>query len=362
MKVALLGNSESIHCVRWANGLVARGVDVVMISAHPGTNGIDPAVDMRVLPTRVPLGYVTSASQLRRIFAETRPDIVNAHYATGYGLLARLANCRPLMLSVWGADVYDFPRKSPLHAWLLRGNLEAADAIGSTSECMARETRRTSSARPIFVTPFGVDTRVFGLAPKPSDLQHQVVVGTVKTLSHKYGIDTLVQAFAQAWDELGRPETLRLEIGGAGEDRVPLGQLCERLGIAGQVHFHGQVPHSAVPGLIHRMDVFAALSRLDSESFGVAAVEAAACGKPVLVSDAQGLAEVTLDGVTGIVVPKNDPRAAALELRRLIEDAGLRARMGEAGRRHVEEHYSWEKSLDKMLEAYRIVLAKKRVL
>ncbi len=358
MKVALLGNSASIHCVRWANGLVSRGVDVVMISSHPGVEGFDPAVDLRVLSAHPPVGYITGAGQLREILIETKPDILNAHYGTGYGLLARLAAFRPLMLSVWGADVYDFPRKSPMHTWLLRGNIEAADAIGSTSECMARETSRISNARPIYVTPFGVDTQLFYPATKPADLHDCVVVGTVKSLSSKYGIDSLIQAFAQVWCALGRPMGLRLEIGGGGEDRESLGRLCEQLGIAGQVHFHGQVPHSEVPKLIHRMDIFVALSRLDSESFGVAAVEASACGRPVLVSDAQGLAEVTIDAVTGIVVGKNDPLAAAAALRRLVEDADLRRRMGAAGRGHVVKTYSWDMSLDIMLNTYYRILEK----
>ena len=108
------------------------------------------------------------------------------------------------------------------------------------------------------------------------------------------------------------------------------------------------------------MDLFVALSRFDSESFGVAAVEAAACGKPVLVSDAQGLAEVTRVGETGLVVPKDDVRAAAVALRSLITDKDLRARMGEAGRRHVELCYSWDRSLDLMLDAYRNILARDR--
>lgn len=357
MKVALLGNAESIHCIRWVNGLIDRGLEVVMISAHSEGRGLNPKVDLRLLSSKPPLGYITGINELSSILNETQPDLINAHYATGYGLMARFARRRPLMLSVWGADVYDFPAKSPIHKWLLRGNLQAADVIGSTSHCMARQTRRIGTDRHIYITPFGVDTQLFSPAPKPLGVMNQIVIGTVKTLSYKYGIDILIQAFAQVWVELGQPNKLRLEIAGEGVDQTMLMKLCEHLGIKSQVHFHGKVSHEEVPALINRMDIFVALSRLDSESFGVAVVEAAACGKPVLVSDAEGLAEVTDDGISGIVVPKNNPKAAALALRKLIDNKEMQLKMGKAGRQRVEREYSWEKSLDLMLQAYHQTLA-----
>lgn len=331
----------------------------MMISAHTGVDGFDPAVDLRLLSATTPFGYITGARQLRNILIETKPDILNSHYATGYGLLSRLAAFHPTMLSVWGSDVYDFPKKSPLHSWILRRNIEAADAIGSTSECMARETIRFSAAKRIYVTPFGVDTQIFYPRPKPSELQESFVIGTVKSLSRKYGIDTLIKAFALVWHEIGCSMDLRLEIGGGGEDLESLQQLCESLGVANQVRFHGQVSHSKVPSLINRMDIFVALSRLDSESFGVAAVEASACGRPVIVSNAHGLAEVTVDEVTGIIVGKEDFCSAASAMRRLIEDGDLRRRMGDAGKIRVLKKYSWDISLDMMIETYRSVLNNK---
>src|SRR3546814_939066 len=82
--------------------------------------------------------------------------------------------------------------------------------------------------------------------------------------------------------------------------------------------------------MLARLDVFVALSQ--TESFGVAAVEAAMCGLPVLVSDAEGFVEVVDDGVTGFVVPRSSPEAAAQALDRLVTSQPLRQRMGNAGR------------------------------
>jgi glycosyltransferase involved in cell wall biosynthesis len=107
--------------------------------------------------------------------------------------------------------------------------------------------------------------------------------------------------------------------------------------------------------MLHRMDIFVALSR--EESFGVAAIEAAACEKPVVVSDAEGLAEVTRHEETGLIVPRDHAAAAADALTRLVRDEALRTRLGRAGRARVLQHYTWDRSLDRMIEVYRAVLA-----
>jgi glycosyltransferase involved in cell wall biosynthesis len=115
------------------------------------------------------------------------------------------------------------------------------------------------------------------------------------------------------------------------------------------------VPHAEVPRELAKLDIYVALSRSDSESFGVAIVEASMAGRPVVVSDAGGLPEVTLDGETGLIVPRDDPWAAALALEKLIFDADLRHRMGVAGQVHVAKHYSWHANLQTMLMLYESV-------
>ena len=74
---------------------------------------------------------------LNTILRDWRPDILNAHYASGYGTTAALAGAKPLLLSVWGSDVYDFPYQGLLQAMLIRFNLRRATAIASTSRAMA---------------------------------------------------------------------------------------------------------------------------------------------------------------------------------------------------------------------------------
>jgi len=176
------------------------------------------------------------------------------------------------------------------------------------------------------------------------------------TLSSKYGIDTMIEAFALVIKNHTNPNQLVLEITGGGSDLDSLRTLAINLGVETQVVFHGTVSHERVPALLNHLDIYVALSRLDSESFGVAILEASACEKPVVVSDADGPAEVTIDGTTGFIVPRENPQAAADAILKLVKDKELRVQMGRSGRLHVLENYTWDRSLDLMMDAYEKVI------
>jgi glycosyltransferase involved in cell wall biosynthesis len=362
MKLAFLSARRSGHTVRWVNGMAERGHEVHLLTMHRGGAPVDERVQVHVLPVRPPLGYLANVPRARRLLRQIQPDILHAHYATGYGTLARLTGFHPEVLSVWGMDVYDFPDTSPVHRRLLLANLQHADWICSTSHAMAARTRSLwPTERPISVTPFGIDVDRFCPTAGVRD-PRVITIGTVKGLYPKYGVDLLIRAFAKVRQ---RPSAsvsdaaskLKLRIVGDGSERSKLAALVVDLGLEGVTSFTGRVPHHEVPAQLNSMDIYVAASRSDSESFGVAVLEASACGLPVVVSDVGGLPEVVRHEQTGLVVPRENVSALADALRRLIEDAGLRQQLGQTGREHVASHYSWPDSLLLMEEVYVRALA-----
>jgi len=359
MKIVLLSAASSIHTVRWANGLSDRGHEVHVVSQHPVGEPFCPAVRLHLFPFRGVVGYFIMAPAVRMLMRKINPDVVNAHYASGYGTTGRLANVRPLVLSVWGSDVYDFPYKSPLHKWLVETNLRAADQIASTSRCMADQTRiLLPEFTDISIIPFGVDLQSYvGIQSEVTTYDSKLVIGTVKTMKPKYGVDTLIRSFALLLNAMRlNPEVrfheLELRLIGGGEQTDELKALAHSLGVADRVNFIGQIPHTQVPEELANFDIFVALSRYDSESFGVAVIEAGAAGLPVVVSDAGGLPEVTVDGQTGFVVKRDNPQAAAEVLEKLVLEDELRRCMGHAGKVHVADNYSWDVCVDRMLAVY----------
>lgn len=364
MKIALLSAVNSIHTLRWASALSESGLDVLIVSQHAADTLNHPDVRFRQLPHRGAVGYFRNAKALRKILREEQPDILHAHYASGYGTTARLANFRPTLLSVWGTDVYEFPSRSPLHKWLLRKNLLAVHQVASTSKAMALQTKRVApELENIALTPFGVDTTLFSPRSKSDNGAMPVVIGTVKSLHKTYGIDLLLEAFALLLQETRQiaprvGNRLRLRIVGEGPEKANLIERAQSLGIDKVTEFAGRVAHGDVPGELSRLDVYVALSR--RESYGVAVVEASACGLPVVVSNVGGLPEVVVNGVSGYMVSSENVPAAATALSALVRDEKLRKQMGDAGRAFVCESYASEKTVRDMISLYgRVITASK---
>lgn len=372
MKVFLISDAGNIHTKRWASALADAGIRVVLYSITPADEsfyerkGISLHVfDLfsykrdktqgRFAPVA---NHIKALKTLKKLLRSEKPDILHAHYATSYGLIAALSGFHPLIVSVWGSDVYEFPRLSEINRLSVEFTLAKADRVLSTSRVMAEETKKYYKG-DIGITPFGVDTEKFRPethrrnAPEGQD--REFVFGTVKTLSEKYGIDLLLKAFAETAKILGNEANLRLIIAGKGKDRKELETLAEELGISDRTDFVGAVEHDSVPELYSRMDAAVFLSR--EESFGVAAAEAMACGCPVIASDAAGFMEI-LSGGAGIMVPREDFMAAAEAMARLVRDSEERERLSEAGRKRVLERYDWKDNVETMIGEYRRLAGK----
>jgi len=356
MKVALLAIRQSIHTVRWANALANRGHNVTVISSHTGGDPLRDRVQEHTLSISRPAGYFLNVFELRSLLRRLQPDLLHAHFASGYGTLARLSGYHPFLLSVWGRDVYEFPYRSWVHRWLLNANLRAADHVCSTSKVMAEQTRSVcEDLGPITVTPFGIDPESFSPRPGSKENGDGITIGTVKALADKYGIDVLIEAVAMVRDRLQDERwdgSLRLLIVGDGSEREALEQLVQDLNLESLTTFTGQVPHREVPKYLSTLDVYVAPSRRDSESFGVAVLEASACEFPVVVSDVGGLPEVVKSGETGLIVPRENVQATAEAILKLVRHPKTRKEMGRAGRVWVRDQYSWSSCVDRMESVY----------
>jgi glycosyltransferase involved in cell wall biosynthesis len=301
----------------------------------------------------VKIKYLKSLTTLKKAIKSFNPDIIHAHYATSYGLLGTLSKFHPYIISVWGSDIYDFPHRSFIHKKIVEFNLFRADKILSTSKVMAKETQKYTG-KDVEVTPFGIDLQFF----KPAKVQNlfeekNIIIGTVKTLEEKYGIEYLIRAFKILKDKrLDLP--IKLLIVGGGSQELYLKDLTKELGIEKDTIFTGRVPYTDVPKYQNMLSVSVSVS--DSESFGVAVVEASACEKPVVVSNVGGLPEVVVDGITGFIVEPRNPAQTADAIERLILDDQLRIKMGKAGRERVQLLFNWNDNVDQMVRIYRNVL------
>lgn len=357
MKIVLLAAASSIHTIRWANSLQASGMQVHIITQHQPLESIDDNIIIHQLPYRGMIGYFTMIPVVKKIISRIQPDIVNAHYASGYGTTARFVGFQPWILSVWGSDIFTFPLKTFFHHWLIKTNILSATVITSTSHCMAAQVKKIApTLSDIEIIPFGVNLENFRPpAPKSNKKTNKVIIGTIKSMKPVYGVDTLIRSFALLTKMVDDID-LELHLVGGGDCQEELKTLAFRLGVHNKVKFKGKVPHSNVPYELSKLDIYVALSR--SESFGVAVIEAGAARKPVIVSDVGGLPEVVVHEVTGIIVPKEDPQSAAKAMYRLVTNEILRNQMGEAAIKHVACRYKWETCVGMMASLYKKTIKK----
>lgn len=352
MKICFAGPAGSAHIRKWCAWFLERGHEVHVISFTPGEiPGVKVhLVDLGVDPDGSDLGklkYLTAGGKIRKLIREIRPDAVNAHYATSYGVAMALSGVKGYALSVWGSDIYDFPRRSALHRSLLQFALKKAGTLFSTSRAMAEEAGKYTSRR-FEITPFGVDMELFN-SDKRTRNDSLFVIGIVKALMPIYGIDYLLRAAKILADN--HPEmNLQVRIAGDGPQEAELKALTVELGLEDIVEFRGRITQEECASFWADADA-AVIPSVRYESFGVGAVEAQACGTPVIVSDVSGLVETA--GETGIVVPRQDAEAIAGAVWKLYEDPELRRRMGEEGRQHVTGKYELNRCfehIEKLLE------------
>jgi glycosyltransferase involved in cell wall biosynthesis len=122
----------------------------------------------------------------------------------------------------------------------------------------------------------------------------------------------------------------------------------------------GFVPHDRLLGFYERASVVVCPSR--REGFGVVCAEAMAHGRPVVAAAVGGLRDLVVDGATGVLVPPRDPAALRAALERLLGDADLRGRLGEAGRERARKSFSWERATELTLRAYEDALTRRSVM
>ncbi|HEX6107083.1 MAG TPA: glycosyltransferase family 4 protein [Gemmatimonadales bacterium] len=201
----------------------------------------------------------------------------------------------------------------------------------------------------IRVVPLGADHESFRPGIDTAEVRRRYglqggrwLLSVARLTRHK-GIDTALQALSRLAAD--HPD-LRYAVVGRGEEREALEEQARELGVADRVRFLTEVPDRDLPGLYNVAEIYLGVSRLMEqrvEGFGISLAEASACGVPVVAGRSGGIPEAVREGETGLLVDSEQPEAVATALRTLLDDAGLRRRLGEGGRRAVEARYNWDR-------------------
>ena len=349
------GRANNAHLVKWVQAAIDQGHDCRLVCLRKSSKVLD-------LPT---VSINTHASAFTKIFVKPiaalisakeilafEPDVVHVHGLDPWISVLGFVWHPRVVISIWGADLAD--PTFMLNECFRRLAMRRARSVVATNLLLEYMCRAHVGMDPkVRVIPFGVDCERFQPVARAADGVFRV--GFVKHLEPIYGLEYLLRALAQVREELPRWELL---VAGEGSLAASLKDLAQGLGIGGSVRFVGRVPNEEVPALLQSCDVFAMPSLY--ESFGVCALEAAACGLPVVASKAGGIPDVVAHERTGLLVPPRDPRALAQALLRLARDPELARELGERGREMVLQQFQWKDCVSQMEELYASLAASGR--
>ena len=295
----------------------------------------------------------TMPGEIRR----ARADIIHLHLPNPFAALAYLASGHKGRLVItWHSDIV---RQKTIARML--GPLD--DAILRRASALIASSPNYVDSSPILsrnrdrcrVIPFGIDADAF--RPRDAEISAKIrkrygprIVLAVGRMVYYKGFEYLIRAMASV-----RGHLLLI---GEGPLQAKLERQAFDAGAMDRITFLGRVSQEEVVGYYHAADVFVMPSIARSEAFGIAQLEAMACGKPVVNTRLRsGVPFVSPDGVTGISVAPADSAELAGAINRLLDDPGLRDQYGAAAARRAREEFSIATMVNRTLELYREVIA-----
>lgn len=262
-----------------------------------------------------------------------KPDIVHAVLETFAGLALYFCRCHALKVLTLQTTNRTF-LKGPI--------IRHPDIVTAISTDLVR-IATDLGRKDIILIPNGIDLQGIKAACQniPKDSGRVLFVGRLEKMK---GVDTLLRTFAQAVK--GLDPSVHLRIVGDGSLSDSLSTLARELDIDHRVKFTGYISGAELFAEYAKAEIFVGLSR--SEALGNVFLEAQAAGCAVLATKVGGIPDIVHDQETGILVPVDDIDAAAVELRRLLTDVSLRAKLAVAAQKNAE-NYGWDEVAMKYL-------------
>lgn len=297
---------------------------------------------------------IRSIGELARVIKNESPDLVHVHGMKA-ALIARLAlllrkKPPPLVYTVHNYPIWSVQKGlSKINTILERQLQKRTSAYIAVSYPLATYIARTWKAKDVYVVHNGLEV----IYQDYSKAAGELTVGTMVRLVKEKGVDVLLGALALLKNE---GLAVRCLVAGMGPEKWHLQRLVEEYGLSDTVSFLGMVED--VEAFMSQLSLFVMPSR--SEGLSYAILEAMACGKPIIASDVGGIPDLVEPGITGYLVPPDQPQALAQALKRLIFDRPMMELFGSNSRRRVLTEFTAERMVQQTMEVYSEVLQKDR--
>lgn len=338
-----------------AEAYAALGADVTVVtqtSIGPRRTRIEGVDILDLGPDRTPMALWKFYQALRLLeIREGLPDFV--HATTWRTAVPVMLRDLPYIVTFHGRE---FMRAHGLNLIMMRRVAREAEQRIAVSAYTARQLERKLSLPRLAVTIAwnGVTPGLRYAAVRENDDGPPVILSLCR-LEPRKNIRAAVLAAVQCRDA-GLP--FRLVICGRGPEEKAIAKLVEEHGLGDRVELAGYVDQPRAQHLYESADIFlhpqiAMENGRDFEGFGIAIADAMYCGQAVIAGSDGGPSELVTHGRTGLLVEGSDGEAVASALFRLLADASLRQRMGQAAADHARRHFCWNRHVEIILGRWR---------
>ncbi len=280
----MLADSRSVHTERFAKELRCQGCEVLVASIEKGH--VSHFQLSRSTQSNT-FTYVLSLPRLKRAVAEFKPDVINAHFASGYGFLLSLLRKRrglPHVVHLWGSDILVAARRTPLHRFKVRRALRNADHVVADSRYLAEEAKALCTRRPISVIPWGIEERLLAYHRQDYAFNRPLKIIVPRAHEKIYNNIFIVTALAGLIRQR-RIEVVFPTVGTLFES------FCARAArlVGDKLRFYEPLPRESFIRFMASHDVY--LSASNSDSSPVSLIEAMALGLVPVATDIPGVRE-----------------------------------------------------------------------
>lgn len=339
MRLLLAGDIRAVHLKRYAEYFKSRGHTVAIASAESDP---DYKIDYKIRTVAGPgvIKYPLGIFSFQKAIREFRPDLVNCHFISNYGLLGSMSGFHPLAVSIWGSDLLISATKTAFHLSRARKVMLAADLLLSDAEMLTKKAvALIGTSKRIITVPFGVDSAIVerGEQRKFESKKKPRIIST-RRLEKLYRVKDIIDALSQIG---GKIEYDAIIIGDG--SRLPAVQNQRQRAGLNAVDMKGALPHKKVLENLLTSDLYISCSESDSTS--VSLLEAMACGVFPIVSDIEGNREWIEDGVNGMLFPVGNSRVLGDKIALAANDFDFRMAAVRKNLESIRSKAVWEDNM-----------------
>ncbi|MEG0132753.1 MAG: glycosyltransferase [Clostridium sp.] len=349
MKICFLGDAASIHIRRWCEYFRDKGHEVSIISFRVAS--ID-GVSVHCVNDKLSvnseggnISYLKKIFKIRSIVKSIKPDIVNAHYLTSYGLIGTLVGKKPLVVSTWGSDILVTPKRNIVYKELTKFVIRKCNLVTSDSKFMSKEiVNLGGNPNNIITVPMGINKNDFNAGNRVKDSK---VFLSMRTLCDNSNIGIILRAFEKM---LKIHSDVKLILTNSGDKEDYVKQLIKELSIENSVEFMGFVSREQVSFLLKSSQVYLSIPTSDSTSVNL--LEAMASGIFPIVSDLPANREWINNDENGYVLEELTEECLLKYMIKSLEEKELVEKSIEINKQIISERAIWDDNMAIVEEKY----------